>query len=841
MFNGLAKYRFAGVCLGLTAAIAPPFATTSQAQEEDTLAIEEIVVTAQRREQSILDVPISTSVYNAEQIENSNWRGARDFIYLTPNVSFTENDSQGTKNGDIAIRGISDLTSGGNERIIQTRAAVGYFVDDFSVGGVASGSANPPLNDVERIEILRGPQGTYFGRNATGGAINIVSKKPHEGTEAKLSLGAGNFGTYHVGALGNTALKDDLFVRVGVAYDESDGHIENLSPTGNDADYENLNIRAALRWQPGNWVVDLTAQTIQENEGNLGRMHFRGLPGTPPVFFPLGSGVPSDLDLAPALATCGLGNDLFFDDGNDDKICENANTFTDVDNDLVTLKVEYSADAYTVTSITGQIKSDFAQFEDLDNTGYDIFNRSNEYTSESFSQELRVTSAGDNLINWTVGGFYYDDKFQVNNRIITGRNAAPAFTGFLTVPGDYPNENEQFVVRRGWAVFGDVEWNINDQFALSIGGRYSDDTDKQIWTNTFASFDCAPRAVTAGVPAPLAAGCALRPDQSLPLPQWDAGGGALFVTGGRFAQDRFASSSNNDSTFTPRVALNWRPSDDHSMFLTWSQGYRPAGTRVAPDGLSRDAVLGLVDFPDNRSVFDREEVTNIELGWKGFFNNRRLRVEASIFNITWDDMQVRVSRTLCRLPDGRFVDASSPEAVAAGAACAGPFPSNKVENAEEASSQGAELMVQALLTESFTLSAAVGVMKAEFDSFVNSSEGDLSGADLPNAPDLTWSLSGQYDWEIGAAEAYTKVEVAYRDTVASRLSDVNATEFPLAIEDFTLVNLYAGLNFGSQSLSLSVANLFEEDYITGLESFAPSAVSLTHPRSVFVRWTNSFE
>lgn len=833
--------QISGHATVLIAAIGAVFGVSDLYAQDDELKIEEIIVTAQRREQSILDVPISTSVYNAEQIENSNWRGARDFIYLTPNVSFTENDSQGTKNGDISIRGISDLTSGGNERIIQTRAAVGYYVDDFSVGGVASGAANPPLNDVERVEVLRGPQGTYFGRNATGGAINVVSKKPHDETEGKVSLGVGNFGTYHVGLLGNMPLQDNLFLRLGVAWDESDGYIDNLSPTGNDPDYENLNARAAIRWLPGDWTIDLTLQTIREQEGNLGRMHFRGLPGTPPVFFPLGSGVPSDLDLAPSAATCGLGNGLFFDEGNDDKICENADTYTNIDNDLIMLRADYAADRFTVTSITGQIKSGFGQFEDLDNTGYDIFNRLNEYDSESFSQELRLTSAGDNTLNWIVGGFYYDDKFQVNNRIITGRNAAPAFTGFLTIPGDFPNENNQFVVRRGWAVFADVEWSINDQFALSLGGRYSDDTDKQIWTNTYASFDCAPRAVTGGVPAPLAQGCELRTDQTLPLPQWDDGSGALYVTGGRFAQDRFASSSNNDSTFTPRVALNWRPNDDHSVFLTWSQGYRPAGTRVAPDGLSRDAVLGLVQFPDNRSVFNREEVTNIELGWKGYFNDRRLRIEASVFDLTWDDMQVRVSRTLCRLPDGRFVDASSPEAVAAGGACAGPFPSNKVENADEASSQGAELIVQSLIGENFTLGAAIGVMDAKFESFANSSSGDLSGSDLPNAPELTWSLSGQYDWEIGDKNAYVKLEAAYRDGVATRLGDVNETEFPLRTDDFTIANLHAGVSWDNQTLSLSVANLFEEDYITGLESFAPSAVSLTHPRHVFVRWTAGFD
>ena len=570
-------------------------------------------------------------------------------------------------------------------------------------------------------------------------------------------------------------------------------------------------------------------------------MHFQGLGGTPPVFFPTGIGSPANFDNAPDAVHCGLGNGLFFENGNDDKNCENADTGTDIDNDLLMLRADYAADRFTVTSITGVIKSDFNQFEDLDNTGFDIFNRSNEYSSESVSQEIRITSAGDNVLNWIVGGFYYDDKFQVDNTIITGRNAAPAFAGFLTVPDDHPNENRQFVVRRGFAFFGDVEWSITDQFALSIGGRFSDDTDKQIWTDTYASFDCGTRLVTAGVPAPLLPGCELRPDQIEPLPQWDDGSGNLYVTGGRFLQDRFAASETDETTFTPRVALNWRPNDDHSVFLTWSQGYRPAGTRVAPDGVGREAVLGLVPFPDNRSVFDREEVTNIELGWKGYFNDRRTRIEASIFDITWDDMQVRVARTLCRLPDGRFVEANSPEAIAAGAACAGPFPSNKVENADEASSTGAELMVQTLVGENLTLGGAIGVMDAQFDNFPNSSQGDLSGANLPNAPETTWSLFGQYDWQIGGSDAYVRLEAAYRDEVASRLGDVNATEFPQIIDDYTIANLYAGISWGSQSLSLAVSNLFEEDYITGLESFAPSAVSLTHPRNIFVRWTTTFD
>ena len=332
----------------------------------------------------------------------------------------------------------------------------------------------------------------------------------------------------------------------------------------------------------------------------------------------------------------------------------------------------------------------------------------------------------------------------------------------------------------------------------------------------------------------------MRPDQLTPLPIYDDGSGNQFVTGGRFQQDVFASSSVSDSTFTPRVALNWRPNDNQSVFLTWSQGYRPSGTRVAPDEVGRLAVLGQEDFADNRSVFNQEDVTNIELGWKGYFMDRRVKVEASVFDISWDDMQVRISRTLCRLPDGRLVDADSPEAQAAGGSCAGPLPSNRVENADSASSTGAEVSIQALLTDGFSLTVAAGTMDAQFDSFTNSTDGDLSGQDLPNAPEFTAAASAQYDWSIGNGEAFVRLEASHRSGVATRLGDVTATTFPQITDDFTLYNLHAGYAWDQHALNLSISNLFEEDYIVGIESFAPSAVALTHPRYVMLRWTSEF-
>lgn len=178
---------FAGFLMGVVPAVWAPAALGED--EASAGVIEEVIVTAQRREENLQEVPISISVVAGEQIERAGIRGARDFIQRVANVTFTENDQQGTKNGDISIRGLSDLTAGGNERIIQSRPAIGFNVDEFSVSSVASGSANPPLDDVERIEILRGPQGTYFGRNATGGAINVVTRKPDENAMAKVKMG----------------------------------------------------------------------------------------------------------------------------------------------------------------------------------------------------------------------------------------------------------------------------------------------------------------------------------------------------------------------------------------------------------------------------------------------------------------------------------------------------------------------------------------------------------------------------------------------------------------------------------------------------------------------------
>ena len=806
----------------------------AQAQSERSQrdgVLEEVTVTAQRRQQSTLDVPISISSFSGAQLEQGNYRGARDFLPLTPNVAFTSNDQQGNKNGDISIRGLGDLTAGANERIIQTRPTIGYFVDGFSTAFVASGSANPPLDDVARVEVLRGPQGTYFGRNASGGALNIVTTKPDENAMAKLRLGIGNYRSYDLGLVGNLPLSANLFVRGSVALASSAGYVDNLHPNGNDSGYESLNARIALRYQSHNWTVDLAGQFIDEDDRQMARI--------PTMFGPSGFLFTASGGATAAQPSCGLGAGIYIESGNNDKMCEDQPAFTDIENALTTMRIEYLGDTYGFTSITGIINSDMYQYEDIDNSGMDFFNRISDYQSESFSQELRIFSTaglplGSLGFNWMFGAIAYKDEAQVNNTIIAGADVirAGAFPGGgplgSTTPGDHPNENEITIQRDGFAAFFDLGFELNDRLTLQIGGRYSSDDDRQQWDNTYASFACGRRRVIAGVAAPLRANCALRPDQDMLI--YTAPDGSQFTSGGRFDQTRnnpFLSASNEGSNFSPRIALNWAIGDKASAYATVASGYRAAGARTAPDGVG-------ISGPtfDPRSKYAAETVTNYEIGYKALLLERRLRLEAAAFLMDWKDMQVRLSRTRCE-PGNEIV--ASPADCPANA---GGFSRlNVVANADSARSSGLELTGQFLLSDGFLIEGALGRMKAEFERFTNAPQGDVSGRALPNAPKTTAFLAGQYKWG-GEVEKFIRLEASHRSEIAARFADIPATAFPQLSPSATVLNFRAGIEWQNQSLMFNVANLNDEKYYSGLDSFSHSgAVTTPGARFINLTWT----
>ncbi len=190
--------------------------------------LEEIVVTAQRREQSLQEVPVSVTAFTGEAIERRNIKSATDYLALTPNVSFTEDGQAGSRGLGISVRGVNNLVSGENAVV----NSIGVYLDGFSVASVPTQVANPFLPDMERLEVLRGPQGTYFGRNAVGGALNMATRNPTDEFGWKILAGGESYKganeQHNVMTMVNLPVSDAFGLRGLAYYEESGGLVDNI-------------------------------------------------------------------------------------------------------------------------------------------------------------------------------------------------------------------------------------------------------------------------------------------------------------------------------------------------------------------------------------------------------------------------------------------------------------------------------------------------------------------------------------------------------------------------------------------------------------------------------------
>ena len=250
------KNPFAFSTLALALSATATLTGPAYAQSEQ-LVLEEVIVTAQKREQSLQDVPISVTAFTADVIDRAGITDFADYAMKTPNLGFQQRGNRAETK--FSIRGITNIGGQAN--------SVGMYVDEVSVtpNVITTGqsrTADLSLLDIERIEVLRGPQGTFFGRNTMGGAISITTEKP-DLTEAfgKVTLEAGEYDYYKIRAMGNAPLGDTVALRGAAYYDENDGFIDNKGPSDASNASENKGARLALRWEPNSdLVADFTAQ-----------------------------------------------------------------------------------------------------------------------------------------------------------------------------------------------------------------------------------------------------------------------------------------------------------------------------------------------------------------------------------------------------------------------------------------------------------------------------------------------------------------------------------------------------------------------------------------------------
>ena len=436
------------------------------------LALEEVVVTAQKRVQSLMDVPLSVSAVSGAKMQEAGIMDLADLTAYVPN--FQKSDA--SIGSFLVIRGIgSGINQGFEQSVVQ-------YVDDIALGRAPL--ARMPFLDLNRVEVLRGPQNVLFGKNSIAGALSMVTNKPTDEFEGSMQV---EYEPDYESSTANLVLSgpisDTLRGRLAVRYYNDDGYFDNNLNDKDEASREDVTARGIVAWD----ITDTLEATLKvehtsfDMDGRTDEMSFTYTnPDSTSPFY--GTTYPQAAELIGQM----VGQDIGSDDAQQNyKRNTNINESSDVDTDNVTLAVNWEAENFSFTSISGYLGYDTDEYLDTDGAGIDAFTQKQKENYDQYSQEVRFTSPGGETIDW-IGGAYYqywdldyradflvDDENLWSALGVLGTSignpdyaALGALTNLQSVR-DYSGDSET------WAAFGQMTWNISDVYRLTLGARYT--------------------------------------------------------------------------------------------------------------------------------------------------------------------------------------------------------------------------------------------------------------------------------------------------------------------------------------------------------------------------------
>ena len=394
--------------------------------------IEEIIVTATKRSQNVRDVPISVTAFSQEEVLTATASGD-DIRFLSakvPNLSI--NSSFGRIFPRFFLRGI-----GNADFTLNATQPVSFYIDEVVYEG--AGVRNLPAFDLERIEVLRGPQGTLWGKNTPAGAIHLVTKKPSDELDGYARLTVGNYGALNVeGAVGGPIIEGVLSARASLLYQSRDDWVDNRFTGNKLGGYRDTAARLQLLYTPNDELSVLL------------KVHTRTLDGTSRLFTG-GAGV------SPTSTNDASRDFVRYD--------SDTNNPSEADHQGATLRIEYDFNAATLTSITAYDVGETLSIGDLDATSTPRFVFGGEIDpAKQFTQEIRLAGNADSAFGWLVGAYYFDDEMTYKRR---------QYANFGT-----PGVTAQNARQDGdaWAVFGSFDFDLGDRWKLSLGARYTDES-----------------------------------------------------------------------------------------------------------------------------------------------------------------------------------------------------------------------------------------------------------------------------------------------------------------------------------------------------------------------------
>jgi len=671
-------------------------AVSAIALTTNAATLEEIVVTAQQRAESLQDVPVSVAAVTAKKISDSGIVDLQGLSELVPNFSINETGISTT----VTIRGISSGINSGFEQ------SVGMYNDGIFYG--RDQLARVPMIDMERVEVLRGPQGILFGKNSIAGAVSQISAKPTDEFEGSVTaLYEPDHGETDLRMVLSGPLTDNLSGRLAVMTRELDGYVKNTELGADEQNEDEQVVRATLRWDV-NDSVTATLKSSQSTFDVLGR--------NMEVYQSFGHLEALNSVYNSPTAPWSVDTELNY-------IADNNGHFSNNEVNNSTLTVDWDLEGLTLTSVTGYVDYEFTESCDCDFTGAPVFDAGRQEEYQQLSQEFRVTSDLGSNFDYIAGLFFQDtdltyaDQIQlpdptvVNTALgLLGAGALQPFAPGSSTDRTFNQEGEVI------ALFAQGTWSVSEALRLTVGGRYTEekkDANRQQRHKANATFG----------------------GQYMPAVTADPVSGAYNVLYGIFAIEAYDQINGklDDSSFSPVVTMEWDANPDTMVYATWTKGYKSGGFDARSNGhpdasvnnglKSGAAITGSWEFAN-------EEATSVELGSKMSLADGAAELSVAWYMTDYTDLQVSQF-------DGTL--------------------GFNVTNAGEAKVKGIEADGRWALTDNITLTGSVAYLDFNYEKFPNSQcyfqQEDTDGDKLCDAGGKRKEFTPELQANLGAAWA----------------------------------------------------------------------------------------
>lgn len=728
---------------------------------------EAIVVTAsRRREENVQDVPIAITALSSEAIQR---RGDYTLLQIQQQVPTLQVFSFNPRNTNINIRGLGSnvaLTNDGLEN------GVGIYIDNVYYGRV--GQSQFDLVDLQQIEVLRGPQGTLFGKNTTSGAINITSRLPSFEPEFSGEATLGDYGYHQVrGSVSAPLVGDSVAFRLSVADTHRDGFLYNKTTDTHAQDYDNFTVRGQLLVKPSDalsirLIGDYSRQKQQHVLNVLAGIFTKYDDGTT---------IPENFLIRTARAGYTPVTLSPFDRVGD----ADSHYQSNMKGYGVSGQVDWDLGKVSLTSVSAYRWWDWDPANDGDSTALPIITKAQQSNRQrQFSQELRLASTGKNAIDWVIGGYYFWQIVRGYGKVAYG-SAAPSWYLPTVAPAvanaalnGFESNSTSTPETKSLAAFGQVNWNISPKLTLTAGLRYTHEKKQGEYTQFHV----------AGV------------DLST-LPTAIATAAATIRAG--YAPIDSYSTSFTDNSLSGLLSLAYKVTPDVLLYGTYSRGSKSGGLNLTqlPVGVPPEVAP--------------EKVDNFEVGLKSQLFDHQVT-----FNLAgyWTEIKDYQTAILEQLPSTtRFIQ--------------------YIANIPKVRSRGIDADLSWTPTRLISFTASAAYTDAKYVKYANAPQAperlnlgsvqDLSGEQLPGVPKFTYAVSADLgqpigDWQGRSVELYGHADYSHRSSFNTSSSNSRYAQVP----GYGLVNARIGIRDAEArwDLSVWVKNLTDKNYF---QTLSPSA------------------